>query len=151
MNARTRPLTETSDIPVSAPRQVRIKEASRELISVLRPHLESVLSRRHDRPWLALVAVPLAVIAAFLSLQFWAVLPLIVVAWWFASNAWAWTWFLAVVEACFGIQWAMLGAASLASFPRHRLVVGVCWMAYAGIVAAAGLYNRRHASGGFRW
>ena len=104
------------------------------------------VSRRQDRLWLALVAIPLALVAAVLSFQFWLLPPLIVLDWWWASKEWAWTWLAGIIEACWGIQWAFLGTTFLAAYPAQRLVVGGLWIAYAGLVIVLCTVNRRLGS-----
>ena len=44
------------------------------------------------------------------------------------------------MEACWGVQWSLIGIYGLQDFP-HRLLLGVLWFAYAGAVAAVGSLN----------
>ena len=60
------------------------------------------------------------------------------------------TWVLGVMEACYGIQWAVIGTYSLAAFPHGRILVGVLWPAYAGGVAGIAHLNRKRA-GRYGW
>jgi hypothetical protein len=109
----------------------------------LRRLAESAASRRQDRLWLAFVAVPLALLAAVLSLQFWLIPPLIFLSWWWASREWAWGWTAALIEACWGCQWAVIGVILLDGFPSHRLLEGGIWITYALVVAGLSFVNRR--------
>jgi hypothetical protein len=89
---------------------------------------------RVTRPWLAVVAVPLAMLAAVLVGLWWTWLPLLVGAWWWSPGS-RWTWVVACEEAIVGALWAYTGAINLASLPSHRLVVGTVWASFAGAVA----------------
>ena len=101
------------------------------------------LAARRDRPYLALVALPLAMVAA--TLAFPALLvPLAFLCWWWGPSDWPWAWLLGIVEACFGVQWAVTGAYCLAAFPRHTVLVGLLWALYALLVAGAGALGRWH-------
>ena len=55
------------------------------LSSLLRPLLARALTLRRGRPWLALVVVPLAMVAATVALQLWWDVPLAVLAWRWAN------------------------------------------------------------------
>jgi hypothetical protein len=142
MNVPASPLTETPDISVSAPR--RAAGAIREFTSVFRPHLAWLLSRRQDRPWLALVAVPLALTAAVAAIQLWLIPPLLLLCWWWSPPAFSWISVVAAaLEACLGVQWVYLGVDAIGSFPHRLIVVGIVWALYAAVIAGAGVLNRR--------
>ncbi len=121
------------------------------LSSLLRPLLARALTLRRGRPWLALVVVPLAMVAATVALQLWWDIPLAMLTWWWAPADDPWVWLLGILEACFGVQWAFIGATCLANFPTHRILVGVIWIAYAGFIAAVGWTNRRRYSRKYGW
>lgn len=98
--------------------------------------------RRCDRPWLSLVVVPIAIIGAAVSMRLLLIVPLVALMWWWGSSETPWVWILGVLEAAWGIQWAVLGLTLLATYPRHRLAVAVCWIGYALLVAGIGAINR---------
>ena len=113
--------------------------------------VSSLLAARQDRPLLSLVACPLAMLAVTLEGSespaiLWLLVPLIILTWWWGSTEWPWTWLLGVMEACYGIQWAMLGAYGLAAFSHDRLLVGILWTAYALGVAGVAHFNRKRAA-----
>lgn len=101
-----------------------------------------VLARRKDRPWLALVVVPLAIVVATVTLHLLVIVPLVALMWWWGSSETAWVWILGVLESAWGIQWAFFGLLGLSSYPRHRALVAVLWIAYALLVAGVGAVNR---------
>lgn len=98
--------------------------------------------QRSDRPWYALVAVPLLVLVAVLTVQFWALVPLVALMWWFGSAESPLIWILAVVESAWGCQWVLIGTYLLATYPDDRGTVAVVWIGYAALVAALGMVNR---------
>lgn len=100
---------------------------------------------RTDRPWVALVAVPLAMNATGLTEQWWLWIPLVI-----GSAActptWRWTWVLSLQLGLLGTEWAYVGAVSLAMWPMHRTFVGIIWIACVLALAAVGGFNRRYQS-----
>lgn len=80
--------------------------------------------------------------AATLSLQLWLLPPLVFLCWYWGSEAGGWSWMLGIQLACFSVVWAYLGIATLQALPQDRLLVGVGWIAYAGVVLVAGCFNR---------
>ena len=107
---------------------------------------ELVVGLRVERPLLALVCCPLAMIATTLSEQ-WFLLPALVIASWWWTPSWRWSWLLAAEEGLFGVQWAFVGARSLAAFRDHLASVGVFWIAGPTVLVVAGLWTRtREAS-----
>ena len=148
MSTLTNPLN-NAGAPVSALRHLAAVVG--RLSSLLRPLLARALTLRRGRPWLGLVVVPLAMVAATVALRLWWDVPLAVLAWWWAPADDPWVWLLGVMEACFGVQWAFIGAICLANFPTHRILVGVIWTAYAGFIAAVGWTNRRRYSRRYGW
>ena len=123
----------------------------REVMAGLAERWAEVAARRHHRPLLSLVGVPLAVVAAVSMFQFWLVVPLLALSWWWAPADWPWGWLLAVMEAGFGVQWVYLGAILLDAFPHERIVIGVVWAGYAGLIAVAGMVNRRTTGRRYGW
>ena len=113
--------------------------------------LARALTARRGRPWLALVAVPLGMVAATVALQLWWDVPLALLAWRWAPADDPHAWLLGIMEACFGVQWAYIGATCLAAFPTHQLLVGILWIAYAGLIATVGWTNRRRYSRKYGW
>lgn len=140
-----------NDSGVPLPAGTAIGGQLREMIGRLAGRWGEVAARRHHRPWLALVAVPLAVVAAVCAFQFWLVVPLFVLSWYWAPADWPWGWLLAVLEACYGVQWVYLGAAFLDGFSADRIVVGFLWALYAGLVAVVGMQNRRLSGRPYGW
>jgi hypothetical protein len=134
----TCPLKKHRRIVVPALHDLAHIEAGKRSIALFR----SLLAKRQDRLWLSMVAVPLAITAAALLSQFWLLVPLAVLCCWWGSVEWCWAWLVGVMEACWGVQWSLIGIYGLQDFPRHRLLVGVLWFAYAGAVAAVGALNR---------
>jgi hypothetical protein len=100
---------------------------------------------RTDRPWLALVAVPLAMNASGLTEHWWLWIPLTIGAA-ACSPAWRWTWVLSVQLGIVGTEWAYVGAVSLAMWPMHRTLVGIVWTASVLTLAVVGVFNRRYQS-----
>lgn len=140
--------------PATAP----LNDEGIRVVSLLRTTAKRVLTlghavteRRHDRPWLSLVAVPLAMTGATVSLQLWFLPALILLAWWYAPTDSVIVTLLAVLEACFGVQWAIIGATCLAAFPAHVYLVGALWAAYAGVVVVLGGINRRKFGRPYGW
>ncbi len=117
---------------------------SRPILAIgsLRIAIADVCRRRRSRPWLAMVAVPLTLNAAWLTEVWWAPLPLGVCAWWWSDRSWRWTWLVAVEAGAFGALWSYSGASALREFPRYRLVVGAVWIAMALALAGVSAYNR---------
>ena len=116
----------------------------------------SVVAARRDRPYLCLVALPLAILAVTLAgsespAVLWLLIPLAILTWYWGSTEWPWTWVLGVMEGCYGIQWAVIGTYCLADFPHERIVVGVLWAAYALSVAGIARLNRRKRAARYDW
>lgn len=107
------------------------------------------LARRTDRPWLALVVVPLAIVFATVTLHLLLIVPLVALMWWWGSSETAWVWILGVLESAWGVQWAFFGLLGLSSYPRHRALIAVVWIAYALLVAGVGAVNRWRYGRGF--
>jgi hypothetical protein len=93
------------------------------------------LARRQSRPLVALVGIPLAMIAALLA-QPLCTVPLVVCAWWWAPHDWGWEWLVGVGRGLIGFEWAYMGASALAVFADNRLVVGAVWIAAPAMVSA---------------
>lgn len=118
------------------------------------------VAARTARPWLALVAVPLAITASMDAMAglagsglLWLTwLPLAFAAWWWApwrGGEFRWAFLLALEAGVIGIQWSLIGAFALGGWPDSRLLVGSTWIAAAlAIAAAAGLNRLRHRSPG---
>ena len=93
-------------------------------------------TQRRDRPWLALVAVPLAMNASGLMLMWWLWVPLLLVAA-ACTPAWRWSWVLSFQLGAIGTEWAYVGATSLANSPTQRFLVGATWALVALYLAGA--------------
>ena len=95
-------------------------------------------------PWVARVAVPLAMIATGLTGLWWS-WPVLALCSLGASPGETWGWVLAIEEAIVGTEWAWLGASSLASFPANRALIALCWIAFPALLAAIGWWSHRAA------
>jgi hypothetical protein len=102
-----------------------------------------VVDERRARPWLAMVAVPLAMNAAMLLSLWWTWAPLIVTVWWWAERGWPPTWFLVVEYTAIGTGWCIAGSSALAEFPSATVPIGAIWAATALALALTSLYMRR--------
>jgi len=111
----------------------------------------ALLAKRQDRLWLSLVAAPLAMTAVALQLELWLLIPIAVACWWWASSESQWLWLLGIMEGCFGIVWAYLGAYLLAEFPHNQIAVGAGWICYALVVALSGGVNRWRFQRKYGW
>jgi uncharacterized membrane protein len=111
----------------------------------------ALLAKRQDHLWLSLVAVPLAMTAVALQYDLRLLIPIAILCWWWASSESQWLWLLGLVEGCFGIMWALLGATLLAEFPRNQIAVGIGWAAYALVVAIGGGVNRWRFAHKYGW
>ncbi len=100
---------------------------------------------RTSRPWLAMVAVPLAMSATLPVGLWWAWPALIVCAWWWADRAYASNWIVAVEAGIVGSQWVVVGAIELGEEPVSRGLVASIWIGFAAALAAASAFNRRRA------
>ena len=99
-------------------------------------------TQRRDRPWLAMVAVPLAMNASGLTQLWWLWIPLLLGAA-ACTPAWRWSWVLTFQLGAIGTEWAYVGATSLAEWPTQRAVVGATWTCVALYLAGAGNLNRQ--------
>lgn len=90
-----------------------------------------------------MIGAPLAAVAAVDSYQWWVLVPVGLLMWWWVPREDRWCWWLAVQEAAFGVEWSMMGAYSLAAWPGRRLVVGASWIGGAMVIALLGVVNRR--------
>lgn len=105
---------------------------------------------RCERPLLALIAVPLAMTAAMDLVvldgtpPLWASwLPLLVLAWWWAPRRdFRWAFLLALEAGTMGVQWSLMGAFSLGTWPDHRSLIATIWIAGALVIAAMSALNR---------
>lgn len=106
----------------------------------------SVWLRRVSRPWRGVVAVPLAMTATA-QLGLWWTWPILVflAAWW--SPWWRWAWVLALEEGIISTQWAYVGIAALREWPQRLAVVGMGWIAFPLLLAAAGWWAHCHTPG----
>lgn len=123
--------------------------------------LERVLTRsqnrvalRKERPWLAFVAVPLAVAAALdtaggldgpVDLA-WLCAPLSAAAWWWSPrDGFRWTWLLPIEAGAITVFWSMTGAYALAFWPDSRPIVGFFWAGAAGALGVVSFVDHRRA------
>jgi uncharacterized membrane protein len=125
--------------------QVRIAAQRTESLA------RALIAKRQDRLWLSLVAVPLAMIIAALQFDLRLLIPIAILCWWWASLESQWLWLLGLIEGCFGIAFAYLGAYLLAEFPHNQIAVGAGWAAYALVVAIGGCVNRWRFNRRYGW
>ena len=111
----------------------------------------TLLAKRQDHLWLSLVAVPLAMTAVALRFDLRLLIPIAILCWWWASSTSQWLWLLGLMEGCFSIIWAYLGAYLLTEFPHNRIAVGAGWAAYALVVAVGGGVNRWRFQRRYGW
>jgi hypothetical protein len=102
-----------------------------------------VWAQRRDRPWLALVAVPLAMNASGLMQLWWLWVPLLLGAA-ACTPAWRWSWVLTFQLGAIGTEWAYVGATSLGQWPSQRLVVGATWACVALYLAGGASLHRQY-------
>ncbi len=88
----------------------------------------TVLATRPTRARLGMLGVPLAMVAVMMAGFWWAILPLTVCAWWWSPSSWGWEWLVAVGRGLIALEWAYMGAGSLAAFPGQRLTVTAVWI-----------------------
>lgn len=84
------------------------------------------IAGRRARPHLAMLGIPLAIIAGCLT-QPLVVFPLIVCAWWWAPRTLAIEWTVVCGRGLIGMEWALIGINALVAFPNQTLLVGTCW------------------------
>jgi hypothetical protein len=126
-------------MPMGAQRRVAAPIAA---VAKTRHALASMWLGRHERLWIAYVAVPLAELATGLLRMWWTWPPLLACAWGCAPR-WRWAWVLSLELGFVGVVWATAGIAALAQLPTQRVVVGTVWAASALALAGAGIRNRR--------
>ena len=99
-------------------------------------------TKRRDRPWLALVAVPLAMNASGLVQLWWLWVPLLLGA---ASCTpeWRWSWVLSFQLGVVGTEWTFVGATWLGQWPGQRFFIGATWTLVALFLAVVAKFNRR--------
>ena len=111
-------------------------------LPVLTATARRALARRKDRPWLALVLVPLTIVLATVTLHLVLLVPLVALMWWFGSSETPWVWILGILESAWGVQWALIGIVGLSSYPQHRALVAAVVIVYGLLVAGVGATNR---------
>jgi len=109
--------------------------------TIVRGVVNEWVSRR-DRPWLALIAVPLAMNASGLETLWWVWVPMLLGAA-ACTPAWRWSWLLTLQLAVIGTEWAFVGASALGTWPMSHLIVGGVWAGVAFGLALAAEANRR--------
>lgn len=98
--------------------------------------------KRRDRPWLALVAVPLAMNASGLIQVWWLWIPLLLGAA-ACTPVWRWSWVLSFQLGAIGTEWSYVGATSLGQWPSQRLFIGATWTFVAVFMVIAAKLNRQ--------
>lgn len=111
----------------------------------LRDRMQALVFHRADRPWLALVVVPLVAVLAIDVVRLWLLVPLGILMWWWGgggSKEMNWVWILGVLEVAWGTQWTVLLITLIAMNPRHLVAVVTGMVVYGLLVAAVGAVNR---------
>jgi hypothetical protein len=98
-------------------------------------------SRRQSRPWLALIAVPLAMNVSGMMQLWWLWTPLLVGAA-ACTRPWRWSLALSFQLGVFGTEWAYVGATALAMWPAQRQFVGLIWASVALCLSGAAHFHR---------
>lgn len=106
--------------------------------------VDALVTSRRRRPWLAMVAAPLAMSATMLMSMWWSWPLLTLCVWWWADSGSHRTWIVGVEAALFGAMWTYAGAVALADFPDSRTVIATTWITCALAMAAVSAYNHRH-------
>ena len=109
------------------------------------------LRHRQERPWIALVGIPLEAVAVAIAGLWLYELLLIIPLLWLSPWEEPWIWILGVEEAAFGIQWAYIGIYALLTWDHAIIVVGLIWTGYAGVVVVLGAVNRWHYKRRWGW
>lgn len=109
---------------------------------VARIRTRGYVRSRDERKHLAMLGIPLAVVAALLSEQPWMVLPLTACAWWWAPRDWGWEWLVAIGRGVIATEWAALGSSALATWPRQRALVATVWIAPVAMLLLAAAIRR---------
>lgn len=89
--------------------------------------LQRSAAHRNARPHLAMLGLPVGIIAASLT-QPLCVVPLLVCAWWWTPRRWGWEWTTVAGRGLIGTEWALIGVNALAAFSNQTLFVGACWL-----------------------
>ena len=114
--------------------------------------LMSQSTRKTGRPWASLVVVPILMVGCVLTLHLPLLIPLAGLCWWWGSTpSDPWAWLLGILEAAWGVQWALLGLFGLVDYPEHRALVAVLWIGYAVLIAAIGAVNRWKYNRRYGW
>jgi hypothetical protein len=101
---------------------------------------------RRARPLVGMVGIPLALIPALVAGYGFAVVSLVIAAWWWSPRDWHGEWLAPIAAGIVGTNWALMGAVALASFPDDRAGVACAWIGAALLIAAISAYNGRRAS-----
>ena len=109
------------------------------------------LRHRQERPWIALVGIPLEAVAVAIAGLWLYELLLIIPLLWLSPWEEPWTWILGIEEAAFGIQWGYIGVYALNSWSQDYVVIGLLWASYAGVIASIGAVNRWHYKRRWGW
>jgi len=144
---RTHHLKSPSGVVQRRIRGIRGQQRAVAHLRDIRTDIHDLVESRWPRPWLGMVAVPLEATACILvgyynHVLIWTFIPLAVAAWWWCPRESRWIWLLALQGGCVGAEWAFVGAAALAVFPNHLLLVGVIWGGFAAALAGTCAFVR---------
>jgi hypothetical protein len=96
-----------------------------------------------DHPTFAVVASPLAMVAAA-AIQEWWTWPLLLGCSFGWSGSERWRCLLAFEEAVVGTLWMSIGVNALRTLPGSLPIVGACWAAFPAALAVVGWWTHRH-------
>jgi hypothetical protein len=99
---------------------------------------------RRRRPWLAALAVPLAMNATMLLTLWWTWFPLGLCAWWWSDRAPLHAWLFSLQRGTVGTGWCVAGTSALQYWSGSMLIVGAAWVAAASTLAALGYLVRSY-------
>jgi hypothetical protein len=93
---------------------------------------------------MGMIIAPLALQAACLAGQWWALLPCGLLIYWWAPRD-GWSWLVGIQLALAGTEWAFISAWAMRTYPELRLPIGLIWILAALLIAGAGILSRRRA------
>jgi hypothetical protein len=134
------------------PKRNDMIDVLRRLGAAVQVRIGRAVSSRAARPRIAMLGVPLSVVAAVVSGAWLMVVPLALGAWWWAPRDWGWEWLVAVGRGLIGAEWALVGSDALARYYDHLLVIGTFWCVGAALlgVCGAGVASRAGTLGAGR-
>jgi hypothetical protein len=133
---RGRAVTSSTDEPPKSPlRLLQTLDPSRPL-----DYIANEAAGRRTRPWIGLVGVALAAMAAMLVGDWWLLPLLAICAWWWCPQEWHGTWLVPLLRASVGVLWVSLGVGLFVLLPLP--FAGLIWAAMAVSLAGVGVVIR---------